>query len=171
MRIELIYLLFIFVAMLAAILAVIAGNAGVSLPLMPICAFYFSMKITPAKAFPVLLVAAGLLDAVWMHKVPGELVAVLLVMSISAWWRSWGDLHSGMSLLAASVFVGVSACIGRLVPLVFSADGTAGHAPAIFIAQLLWTLLLLTPSVWILERIFVRRINGSLREAVEENEA
>ena len=157
--------------MLAAILAVIAGNAGFALPLMPICAFYFSMKITPAKAFPVIVVAAGLLDAVWMHRFPGELCAVLIVMSLTGWWRSWGDLLSGMSLLASALFVGAAAWIGRITPLLFSTDGVAGHGFVIFLVQIFWTLLLLPLSVWLLEHIFVRRINGSLREAVEEDES
>lgn len=164
------WILSIFVVMLADVFAVIAGNAGFSLPMLPICAFYLSMKTSPAKAFPMLVIGAGLLDAIWMHRFPGELLAVLVIMAVTVWWRSWGDLLSWTSLLASALFVAFASWLGRISPMLFTEDGLAGRGFSCLGAQLLWTLLLLPLSVWLLECLFARRISGSLRDALEEDE-
>ena len=61
----------IFSWFIAALVTVVAGNAGYALPLMPICAFYFGAKVGPQRVFPVMIVFAAALDGAFLHDFPG----------------------------------------------------------------------------------------------------
>lgn len=151
---------FIFSLLLAGCMTVFAGNAGIVLPLLSIFAFYFSMKSTVVKTLPWTVLMAALVDAVWMHRVPGTVLAVLLVTVVAIIWRKFGDLGSWTSLASAAVWIAVATWVGEFLAVLLGHlhSVVAGDFFGKLLLQILFAEILTPVLVFGLEHILEKRL-------------
>lgn len=158
---------FFFILLLSGVVTVLAGNAGIVLPLVAIATFYFCMKGTVAKTLPWTVLMAALVDAAWMHRCPGTLLSVLLVTALTALWRKFSDLGSWTSLASAAGWIAVAAWLGEF--LAVPAGGL--HPVGVwgfmggFAKQLLWAEIFTPILVFSGERLLGKRLRVDEREA------
>ncbi|GEM_PF-5688087 len=161
------WVVFITVEFLVAVVSVVAGNRGVSLPLMQVCAFYFCVKSTPWKAAPVILIFAGVLDGIWLHPFPAQLLCAGAVILFAAWWKHFGDLYAWTAVCGASLFCGACAWCAQWL----ASDGVANSFSSGWVSfggQLLASVVSMLVLVSLMERILIRRLRPGLHEVVEE---
>ncbi|MGN0866333.1 MAG: hypothetical protein ACI4SG_01475 [Oligosphaeraceae bacterium] len=147
----------------ALVVTVLAGNAGLSLPLLSSVAFVFALRGGAGRTLLLALPAAGLLDALWMRERPVQTLAVLLLLWAAHGWRKWGSLDSVSALAAAGTTVGLCTWgCHLLLPGNFSALR--------LLAALAWSLFLGPLLVWLQEKLLERRLFSALQEEGERLE-
>ena len=161
---------FFFILLLSGVLTVLAGNAGIVLPLMAIVTFYFCMKSTAAKTLPWTVLMAALVDAAWMHRCPGTLLSVLLVTALTALWRKFGDLGSWTSLASAAVWIAVASWLGELLAVLVGNLHHVGLGGFLggFVKQLLWAEIFTPVLVFSGERLLGKRLWVDDRETEDD---
>ncbi len=124
--------------------------AGFRPPLLPLCALAVGMRRQSLRTLPASLVAALLLDALWGHALPTEILSVLLAGLIAAVAVRFSAVYSwaAMALAGACVALGTTA-------LALVARGGADGAGRLLGGQLLGGLLL-APLMGALAEHFLR---------------
>ena len=156
---------------LAVMTEVVAANYGISLPLLGVCAFYFTMRYGAKRVFSGLFLASAVLDWVWMHRFPSRFAAVLVILLLSGTWRKYGDLGSWLSLLVSGFCIGILSWMSLLLGMLAS----SGHAMTWMAAvrplpgQML-AALLLTPLIAFLLNFLLRRRVAWLSEQSDDKE-
>ncbi len=141
----------------------IAAYYGWLMPLMAICAFYFTMRWGFWRCLLPLVATTAVLDATWGHSCPSRTLGVLMVMAVSAAWKRYGDLYSWPSLLGAALGIGVISAVASLL--------SSTVEPTWLEWRLLWqaaSAIVLTPVMVVsLNHLLVRRLRwlaGALPE-------
>lgn len=136
---------------LAALLECAAALCGWRLPLLPLCVFYVGMARQGRRLFPEGVIAAALLDALWCHAMPAEVLAVVAAAAMAAAVCDYAALTSwpAMALCGA----GVGACTAFVACVARMSFAGAGR---LFAVELLGGMLLAPPLVAALEW-FLRR--------------
>lgn len=163
--------IFAIVVALCVIAEVVAANYGVALPLLCVCAFYFTMRYGAMRVFTGLFLAAALLDGVWMHRFPSQFLGVLAVILLSGSWRKYGDLGSGLSLGMSGICIGVISWLSHLLGMLAS----SGHAltwRAVLrpLPSQLFAAVLLTPTMAFLLNYLLRRRVAWLSDQVDDRQ-
>lgn len=161
------WVVFFTVELLSAVISVVVGNCGISLPLMQVCAFYFCVKTTLWKATPLILLFAALLDALWLHPLPAQLLSIGVVILFSVWWRRFGDLYAWTALCGAALVCGFCAWLAQ-VTVSSGTSASIARGGISLLGQLFAAVVLTSGVVFVMERILVRRVHTGLREVSEE---
>lgn len=106
-------------------------------PLLPVCALVAGMRRQTLRTFPESLMVAALLDALWGHSLPTEILAVLLSCAVAAGAVRFSSAYSWAAMALAGACVGFATTALALVAR-GSLDGVGG----ILGGQLLGGLLL-----------------------------
>ncbi len=112
--------------LLSTIAEVVAANSGQVVPLLGICAFYFTMRYGAQRSLPGVVLVAAMVDACWMHRFPSQILLVLVVAGLSSAWKPYGDLNSGLSLCLSGCCIGIISWLLRL----FGALISSSHWPS-----------------------------------------
>lgn len=158
------WLLTILCLFLSLGISVLAGNRGLWLPAVPLCALSFAMRGGAFRTAFLALPAAALLDALWMRKIPVQCIATILLLILAHYWRKWGDTDSWCTLVGA-VVAGI--LIVRAAEGVFLLTGQGGRWD--FLGRGGWCLLVfsivyLLALSWVQNRLLTRRISSALEE-------
>lgn len=158
------WLLTILCLFLSLGISVLAGNCGLGLPAVPLCAFSFAMRGGALRTAFLALPAAAILDALWMRQIPGQCIATILLLILAHYWRKWGDTDSWCTIAGAVV---VGTLIVRAAEGIFILTGQGGRWD--FLGRGGWCLLVfavvyLMALSWVQNRLLARRISSALEE-------
>ncbi len=144
----------------ALVVTVLAGNGGVSLPLLPAVSFVFALRGGAGRTLLLALPAASLLDALWMRERPVQTLAVLLLLWAAHGWRKWGRLDSLSTVVTAGTAVGLCTWGCHLL--------MPGRLSVVqLLVTLAWSLLLVPLLVWLQEKLLERRLLSAWQEEGE----
>lgn len=158
---------------LVTTLALLAGNAGLFLPLLEACAFSFAMRGGALRTLPMAVPAAALLDALWMRPLPVQVATVLLLLGLAHWWRRWGSLDSWSALAVAGLAVGLCSWLVQMLLVGFRGGAAfaflAGGAGRLLLS-LGASLLFMPLLAWLEGKLLERRLSSALMEEGERLE-
>ncbi len=145
-------------------ISVLAGNHGLWLPAVPLCAFSFAMRGGALRTGFLALPAAALLDALWMRHFPGQCLATIALLVLAHVMRKWGDTDSWCTMTAAVV---MGTLIERVAEGIFILTGQGGRWD--FLGQGGWELLFfsigyLLALSWLQDRLLARRLFSAQEE-------
>ena len=110
--------------------------AGFRPPLLPLCALAMGMRRQALRSLPESLIAAAMLDALWGHALPTELLAVLMAAALAAGVARFSSAFSWATMALAG------ACVGLMTAaLALAARGGVVGAGRLLGGQLLGGLL------------------------------
>ncbi len=141
---------YILLLALSLFLEAALAMAGFRPPLLPICALAVGMRRQTLRTLLECLAAAAILDALWGHALPTEILAVLLSAAIAAGAVRFSSAYSWAAMALAGAAVGLVTTALALV-VRGSLEGS-GHLLG---GQLLGGLLL-APPIGALAEHFLR---------------
>jgi len=144
---------YILVLAMAAMAECAVALCGWRLPLLPLCVFYAGMARHARRLFPESVVAAALLDALWCHTLPAEVLSVLAAVVLAAAVSDYAALTSWVAMAFCGAAVGGCAALVTCVARMNFSDGGS----VIFATNLLGGFLLAPPLFALLERFLRRR--------------
>ena len=145
---------FILVLLIACLFESGLSLCGFRLPLLAVCVLYAGMWRQGLRTLPETMLAAAMLDAIWCHRVPAELLTVLAVALLASQWRRLGASSSWTSLALAGLAVGAIGALAAMFCRMTCRGGWMLFAEYLLAGMILaplvvpWLEKLLRPAVY-----------------------